>query len=583
MRPQRRAARPPATGPAAEGRPTSSTALIALADRGSQRSSTSPTEVKPKLRHGMTGFDSTWYHGPFAAGSPRAATRGACTSSRRSSWPGSTRRTRSLPRGRDARLRPGPALAAAQPRLVRRLPGRRWCIGRPYRVAPWSLASGRCAERAGAVATRRARRATTSSGSSSCLPRSRSPSTPASAARTSRQELRSTRGPWSVCRPRRRARGRDEAQLPAARRGPGRRPGGRSRRAGRRWRCVRRRAAWPPWRAAATGTCATSSTPATRCPGSRSLGPISLPAPDQALGGREEHSVLGYLADGSVWSDWFLPGLHDGLGVLWPLVARSAACRRLRPLPRPRCASPVLRVAGAGRPGRRLGLADRPTSASGPEGMPRGFESGLRYLAPPWSSASRCSRWPRCLRGRSSARWPRSPFVHLMARTSGVLGPCGDAAGSLALRSPSVASAIGYPVQRDYLREPLREPHLHHPGPQRRLQVGPRDLEDARIATTSTRQYPLFGTDLSNRRPVHRRTSSPTAASPPPRPAAHWRRAHQRRRLRLRSRQPRPHRTRQAPIPRQRPAGPKAPAPRVLRKPPTVVFKLRTLDPSACR
>ena len=51
------------------------------------------------------------------------------------------------------------------------------------------------------------------------------------------------------------------------------------------------------------------------------LGPISLPAPEQALGGREGHSVLGYLTDGSVWSDWFLPGLHGGLTILWPLLA----------------------------------------------------------------------------------------------------------------------------------------------------------------------------------------------------------------------------------------------------------------------
>ena len=54
------------------------------------------------------------------------------------------------------------------------------------------------------------------------------------------------------------------------------------------------------------------------------LGPISLPAPEQALGGREAHSVLGYLTDGTVWSDWFLPGLHDGLWLLWPLLAAAA-------------------------------------------------------------------------------------------------------------------------------------------------------------------------------------------------------------------------------------------------------------------
>ena len=55
------------------------------------------------------------------------------------------------------------------------------------------------------------------------------------------------------------------------------------------------------------------------------LGPISLPAPEQALGGREAHSVLGYLADGSVWSDWFLPGLHHGLWVSGRCSARRAS------------------------------------------------------------------------------------------------------------------------------------------------------------------------------------------------------------------------------------------------------------------
>ncbi len=54
------------------------------------------------------------------------------------------------------------------------------------------------------------------------------------------------------------------------------------------------------------------------------LGPISLPAPEQALGGREAHSVLGYLTDGTVWSDWLLPGLHSGLWLLWPLLAAAA-------------------------------------------------------------------------------------------------------------------------------------------------------------------------------------------------------------------------------------------------------------------
>src|SRR4051812_13729956 len=112
-----------------------------------------------------------------------------------------------------------------------------------------------------------------------------------------------------------------------------------------------------------------------------SLGPISLPAPDQALGGREGHSVLGYLGDGSVWSDWFLPGLHDGLWVVWPLLVLAAVAGLVLAL-RGFRRSPVPAVAGLVGLGAVLAWVLAPTSASGPEGMPHGFESGLRYLAP---------------------------------------------------------------------------------------------------------------------------------------------------------------------------------------------------------
>src|SRR6185312_10288198 len=54
------------------------------------------------------------------------------------------------------------------------------------------------------------------------------------------------------------------------------------------------------------------------------LGPIDLPAPEQALGGREAHSVFSYLTDGSVWSEWFFPGLHGALWVVWPVLGAAA-------------------------------------------------------------------------------------------------------------------------------------------------------------------------------------------------------------------------------------------------------------------
>jgi hypothetical protein len=240
------------------------------------------------------------------------------------------------------------------------------------------------------------------------------------------------------------------------------------------------------------------------------LGPIDLPAPEQALGGREAHSVLGYLTDGSVWSDWFLPGLHDGLWLLWPLIllaastglALAAAAPLLRRRDENRSMYPeivppaVLCVAGV------VGLATAvawlvaPTSASGPEGMPRGFESGLRYLA------------PALVLGL--ALLPTAPGVASLLTGAGVRPssvPDSDTNGGRTPRrwgrmalavAGLLAVAVGYPVQRHYLESRYSDPSFTASGLNAAF-AWARDVSDSRIATTSTRQYPLFGTDLSNR------------------------------------------------------------------------------------
>jgi hypothetical protein len=60
-----------------------------------------------------------------------------------------------------------------------------------------------------------------------------------------------------------------------------------------------------------------------------------------------------------------------------------------------------------------------------------------------------------------------------------------------------LAIAVGYPVQRHYLENRYADPSFTTPGLNAAF-AWSRNIEDARIATTSTRQYPLFGTDLSN-------------------------------------------------------------------------------------
>jgi hypothetical protein len=341
------------------------------------------------------------------------------------------------------------------------------------------------------------------------------------------------------------------------------------------------------------------------------LGPISLPAPEQALGGREGHGVLGYLTDGSVWSDWFLPGLHDGLTEFWPLLlALALAGLALCLLPRrgsfaseasderPDRGSrlrrwadqedAVLAVAGLTGIAAIVAWLIAPTSASGPEGMPRGFESGLRYLAPALVLGLALLPAARQLRdglpGLSALSITplRSHFVPHTGNKCDIDGE-GRGRGRLVAFAAALvlAVALGYPVQRHYLENRYADPTFSAPGLNAAFEWS-RSLEGARIATTSTRQYPLFGTDLSNQvefvgeeRP-HDGFVAPTSC-------ARWRRlldegdydyvVASRDRIEP-GKPPYPETARWT-------EGPGATV--VLRTPPTVVFELnRPLDPSAC-
>jgi hypothetical protein len=258
----------------------------------------------------------------------------------------------------------------------------------------------------------------------------------------------------------------------------------------------------------------------------KSIGPISLPAPDQELGGRDQHSVAHYLTDGSVWSDWFLPGLHDGLGFLWPLVLALALAPTLLLLARR--ADPIMRVLGATA---LLGAAAwvlEPASAAGPEGEPTAFVSNLRHLAP--ALALGLALLPTLPELRM--KWRRWALLGTLLLALAFADPSGEpwhsgyVGGAIALgavaclallgiaagaarpmpRLPLVLGAIavvalgigaGYRVQRDYLRDRYAHPDFTAAGLDAAFQWA-RDVRDARIATISTRLYPLFGTDLSN-------------------------------------------------------------------------------------
>jgi len=482
-------------------------------------------EVRSKLLTGMTGFDSTWYHGPFAAGFFQSGDTWSLhfIAPQFLAWFYPTNAeifhaTGMLAFGRDL-LSPLLNLGWFLGCLVAC-----WCIGKPYRVAPWSLALGAVAlslpvlsDQAGearndivgiffllaavaialnASATRESGRV--GGGGSGSGDRSGMELGPVFVAGLSAGLAAGTKLnfllPAAVL------------VLGLAVAAP----------AGKRWRAL-----------AAAGLAAIAGGgywylrnlihTGNPLPWFDSVGPISLPAPVQALGGREGHSVLGYLTDDSVWSEWFLPGLHGGLTILWPLLAALALAGLLLPLLPARSGfeSPsgsnldrdrALLVAGVTGLAVIVAWLVAPTSASGPEGVARGFESGLRYLAPalvlgfailPVTLLPRVARW----RGTPIAEGAAKPRPSRWGRAA-VTGPAGRqartrrqlAAGVLALLA---AIAIGYPIQRHYLQNRYASPTFAAPGLNAAFKWA-NGISRARIATTSTRQYPLYGADLTN-------------------------------------------------------------------------------------
>jgi hypothetical protein len=311
------------------------------------------------------------------------------------------------------------------------------------------------------------------------------------------------------------------------------------------------------------------------------LGPITLPAPEQALGGRETHSVLGYLSNGPVWSDWFLPGLHHGLTIFWPLLVTAPVVGLLLCLGRR--SDPILRVVAAAGLAAGLAWLSAPTSASGPDGMPHGFESGLRYMAPSLILGFALLPTVPQLRNRLASLKVSSPFFADSARNRELSGWFGrPAALGMGLALALLAVVAGYAGQRHYLKHRYADPGFTTPGLNAAF-AWAQGISDARIATTSTRQYPLYGPDLSNE-VTYIGTEQPHGGFTAPTTCSEWRR------LLNAGRYDYVVTSRDRIEPGKRPYPPTsrwtaAPgATMVLRKPPTVIYKLRTpLDPSACR
>jgi hypothetical protein len=260
------------------------------------------------------------------------------------------------------------------------------------------------------------------------------------------------------------------------------------------------------------------------------IGPITLPHPDRLQTARPDFSIAHYATDTGVWRHYFAPGLHDQFGALWPLVVGGAALAALLALVCGR--DRVVRWIGGVALFGMLAYLFTPLSAGGAQGEPVAFAINVRFVIPALLAAvvllplSRVFDAPRRQwallgvlvvvllvtdRSDSVLRDPSRIFALLLAALV-VLVPAtlllarrrgaGRAAVVAGFATLAIAVvAIGYPVQRDYLRDRFQAgiPGMHLDSAYRWAS----HTTGARIGLAGTTagflQYGFYGADLSNR------------------------------------------------------------------------------------
>ncbi len=270
-------------------------------------------------------------------------------------------------------------------------------------------------------------------------------------------------------------------------------------------------------------------------PFASSIGPINLPSPARDFELRPGHAVAYYWNDIGVWSDFFVPGLIESFGILWPVTLVVMLGGAMLALARRN--DPILRLLGVVVLVTTVAYLFTPLTAAGQEGKPIAFEWNLRYLAA--SVAVGMAMLPCLPIARSTARrrlisllvlfailavtigslvqWKQGHVRGAVAaailviagtaafnwmRSRGYIGPAARRRSVLIAVASTVfvVAVAGWFEQRHYLKHRFENtsPRL---GLADALRFG-RDLRDGRVAVAGIRgvfnQYPLYGTDLSN-------------------------------------------------------------------------------------
>lgn len=266
-----------------------------------------------------------------------------------------------------------------------------------------------------------------------------------------------------------------------------------------------------------------------------SIGPIDLSGPVRLQVGRPDFSVAHYLTDTTVWREYFAPGLNQGFGEVWPVLLGLVLIGLF-----------LVIYNGPGRLTRTHGAVAlfaivaylvTPLGAAGPEGSPTAFAINLRFLIPALGlavviiplSATFDRGWPRTListllvllfigtsAGDPVLSAPGRAFGFALAlllvglpaifwlnreRLSGrfYLPPLAIAS-ILAL---AVFALFAWPLQKSYFENRYQD--FESEIPTSGLEAPYRwadDITDSKIALAGTtagfKQYGFFGPDLSN-------------------------------------------------------------------------------------
>lgn len=254
----------------------------------------------------------------------------------------------------------------------------------------------------------------------------------------------------------------------------------------------------------------------------QSFGPLPFSSPPFETVDRFGYSVADYLGDGTVWREFFLPGLHLDFGRFWWLTLGLAAAGSLWAVFGKH--EPLVRVLGIVGVLGSIAYLATPTTALGTKGRPLLFASNVTYLTPALMMAL-VAIWLIPASRRAAIAWPVLVvmFVALITsqltsdlgawdrafRTYGIaiaatIVVLGGGAAALRERWTRVRPFLGrvlvlgaaavivaaFPLLRLHVRDAYRSDALSN---------WARSLDGERIAIAGFQaQYPLYGEALQN-------------------------------------------------------------------------------------